>query len=204
MRRSIVSLCALAAGCCSLAAQPQKITIAAAQIGTESRLSANLTKILAYTRRAAESSARVVVFPEGALCGETQTGGPTFESSLAEVSAAAKASNIYVVLGGASPDPADNKVKNWMVVFGPDGRKIFGYDKIYDRRGAKLPDVFQIDGIRCNAMICADRWLRGVEELPIMNGAQISFENLITSRWNGWTRSAGIGMFRAHCATEFT
>lgn len=34
----------------------------------------------------------------------------------------------------------------------------------------------RIDGVPCSAMICADRWLRGIEEIPIQQGAQISFE----------------------------
>ena len=35
------------------------------------------------------------------------------------------------------------------------------------------------------AIICADRWLRGVEELPIQQGAQISIElsNNFASEW---------------------
>jgi predicted amidohydrolase len=39
-----------------------------------------------------------------------------------------------------------------------------------------MPQVFSIDGSSSSAIICADRWLRGIEELPIMNGAEISFE----------------------------
>jgi predicted amidohydrolase len=39
-----------------------------------------------------------------------------------------------------------------------------------------MPGLFRIDGVPSSAMICADRWLRGVEEVPIQQGAQISFE----------------------------
>jgi predicted amidohydrolase len=63
-----------------------------------------------------------------------------------------------------------------MLVVGPDGRDVFRYDKVYDTHEAAMPGVFHIDGIPCSAMICADRWLRGVEEIPIQEGAQVSFE----------------------------
>jgi predicted amidohydrolase len=166
----------LAAAGAASTAQPRALAIALAQVGTERTISANLEKVLSYTRRAAAAKARVVVFPEGTLTGETDSAVPTFEAALARVSAAAKACGIYVVLGGASAAPGDSRTRNWMVVFDPGGRRIFAYDKLFDKRGAPLPNLFEIDGIPCSAMICADRWLRGVEELPIMNGAQISFE----------------------------
>ena len=63
-----------------------------------------------------------------------------------------------------------------MVVFDPNGREIFRYTKLYDRHDSPLPRVFYIDGVPCSAIICADRWLRAVEDLPIMDGAQVSFE----------------------------
>jgi predicted amidohydrolase len=63
-----------------------------------------------------------------------------------------------------------------MRVVGPDGKELLHYEKLYDNRSAAMPSVFLIDGVPCNAMICADRWLRGVEEIPIQQGAQVSFE----------------------------
>jgi predicted amidohydrolase len=63
-----------------------------------------------------------------------------------------------------------------MYAIGPDGQDVFYYDKLYDQHHAKMPGVFRIDGIPCSAFLCADRWLRGVEEIPIQQGAQISFE----------------------------
>jgi predicted amidohydrolase len=63
-----------------------------------------------------------------------------------------------------------------MLAIGPDGRDVFRYEKLYDNPRARMPGVFWVDGVPCSAMICADRWLRGVEELPLQNGAQISFD----------------------------
>src|SRR5262245_14968204 len=39
-----------------------------------------------------------------------------------------------------------------------------------------MPGVFLIDGVPCSTAICADRWLRGVVEIPIQQGSQIFFE----------------------------
>jgi predicted amidohydrolase len=50
------------------------------------------------------------------------------------------------------------------------------YGKLYDQPKGPMPGVFDLDGIPCGAIICADRWLRGVEEIPIQQGARISFE----------------------------
>ena len=63
-----------------------------------------------------------------------------------------------------------------MVVFDAGGQEIFRYEKIYDRRETDLPRVFYIDGIPCNAWICADRWLRAAAELPVIEKSRISFE----------------------------
>ena len=89
---------------------------------------------------------------------------------------AAREHRVYVLCGGASYPPKAKRDVNWMFVVGPDGREVFRYDKLYDKHDAKMPGVFHIDGIPCSAMICADRWLRGVEEIPIQQGAQVSFE----------------------------
>jgi len=80
------------------------------------------------------------------------------------------------MFGGYTYLPHLKKAANWMLVVGPDGRDVFRYEKLYDNHRAAMPGVFLIDGIPCNAMICADRWLRGVEEIPIQQGARISFE----------------------------
>ncbi len=77
------------------------------------------------------------------------------------------------------------KNANWMRVVDPTGREIYRYDKLYDNHHAAMPRVFRLDGVPAGAIICADRWLRGVEELPIQQGAQISIElsNNFASEW---------------------
>ncbi|MFB3905318.1 MAG: carbon-nitrogen hydrolase family protein [Acidobacteriota bacterium] len=155
---------------------PPPLRIAIAQIGIVSRWPDNLQKILEYIDKAADEQCRVVVFPEGALRELKAPDHPETLAALETVSQAAARRKVYVMLGVFSAAEAGRRGFNWMVVFDPDGRELFRYTKLYDRRDSPLPRVFYIDGIPCTAIICADRWLRAVEDLPVMDGAQVSFE----------------------------
>src|SRR5581483_9046203 len=153
----------------------RSLKIGVVQMEERPGLAENQDKIIAFIRRAASLRCRVVVLPEGAL-GGTPNQAADLEPAKAAIRAAAAQARIYVVFGGSSRDAGEQKPHNWMEVADPAGQSIFHYDKIYDRHTAKMPGIFRIDGIPCNGMICADRWLRGIEEVPIMEGAQISFE----------------------------
>ena len=137
---------------------------------------ANRERILSGIAQTAARGVRVAVFPEGVLRGEGGDDQAVVDDAVAAVRRAARESNVYVMFGGYTYLPHLKKAANWMLVVGPDGRDVFRYEKLYDNHRAAMPGVFMIDGIPCNAMICADRWLRGVEEIPIQQGAQISFE----------------------------
>jgi len=152
------------------------LRVAIAQIGVVRRADDNLAKVLQYIEKAASEKCRLVVFPEGALRDLAAPDDPETVAKLQAISQAAARHKIYVMLGVFSHPPSDRRGSNWMVVFDPTGSEVFRYTKLYDRRDGRPPGVFLIDGIPCSAIICADRWLRTVEELPIMDGAQISFE----------------------------
>ncbi len=152
------------------------LRVAIAQIGIVSRSQDNLQKILHYIDRAADEKCRVVVFPEGALRELKAPDDPDTLAALSSVSQAAARRQIYVMLSVFSVPEASRPGFNWMVVVDPNGREIFHYTKLYDRHESDLPRVFYIDGIPCSAIICADRWLRAVEDLPVMDGARVSFE----------------------------
>jgi predicted amidohydrolase len=176
------TLAALALACASFRpAPPQEPRAAAwkvgiAQIRLEEELSENLTTVLRYIRRAAEEGCRVAVFPEGALRGVSKDEPADVDRALAEIRKAAASAGLYVLLGGKTARPAQGRPRNWMAAVDPSGRDLLRYEKLYDTPTAEMPRAFSIDGASCNAMICADRWLRGVEELPIMEGAGVSFE----------------------------
>jgi len=156
-----------------LRAEPWKVGIA--QIPIEDELSENLAKILLYHQKAADEACRVVVFPEGALSGASKNEPADMEQALAQIRKAAASHGLYVVLGGKSSGP-EGRPLNWMVTIDPSGHEILRYDKLYNKPTAAMPQAFSIDGSLSSAIICADRWLRGVEELPIISGAKVSFE----------------------------
>jgi predicted amidohydrolase len=146
------------------------------QMSIGQTIAENCDRIVSWIGKAAARGARVVVFPEGALRGDGSDQPARVDQAVAAIGRAAKGHRVYVVCGLARSLPKGNRHVNSMFVVGPDGREVFRYDKLYDKHDAKMPGVFSIDGIPCGTMICADRWLRGVEEIPIQQGAQVSFE----------------------------
>lgn len=155
---------------------PEKLTIAVVQLAERPTLAATRDRMVEFVGEAARRGARVVVFPEGALDFPLTSTDAGREAVIAPLRTAARQGSIYILSGMTGPHPGESKPVNSMFVIGPDGADIFGYTKLYNVNRAKMPGVFRIDGIACNAMICADRWLRGIEEIPIQEGAQISFE----------------------------
>lgn len=193
-RRRLAFLCAViaatAAGAIAFAGQPaaaQRLKIAVVQMAFKPTLEGNRDTIVHGIAEAAAKGARVAVFPEGAL---NARGGDT-EAQVGEavesIRRAARRQGIYVVFGGVNHSPALKKMVNWMRVVGPDGAEIFHYDKLYNHPRARMPGVFEIDGVPCSGMICADRWLRGVEEIPVQQGALVTFElsNNFACEWVG-------------------
>lgn len=179
MRRAeFIKTVAAGAGLARLdfAAGPETLTIGLAQTAEEKTFAANGDKIVRFIAEAKLRKCRVVVFPEGNLSQRGDAEAKNAADALERIREAARKAGIYVVFGGQTSETAGAKALNWLKVVGPDGREVFHYDKLYDRHEAPNPGVFLIDGIPCGGIICADRWLRGVEELPIMQGARISFE----------------------------
>ncbi len=157
-------------------AVPARLRVAVVQMAVGANLQANRDRIVLGIAEAAARGARVAVFPEGALRGEGGEDPILVAEALEAVRQAARQAKLYAVFGGFTYLPHLKKNANWMLVVSPEGRDVFRYEKLYDNHRAAMPGVFLIDGIPCSAMICADRWLRGVEEIPILQGAQISFE----------------------------
>lgn len=158
------------------ATTPERLRVGVVQMALGQTIADNRDRIVSWIAKAAARGVRVVVFPEGALRGQDGDNATIVDEAVKAIRRAAREHRVYVLCGGVSYSPRENRDVNWMFVVGPDGREVFRYDKLYDRHDAKMPGVFQIDGVPCSAMICADRWLRGVEEIPIQQGAQVSFE----------------------------
>lgn len=155
---------------------PNRLRLGVVQMALGRTLAKNRDRIVAGISNAAARGVRVAVFPEGALRGTDGNQAARVEQAVAAIQRAAHEAQLYAVFGGSTYSPGLKRDANWMQVIGPDGREVFRCEKLYDDHRAPMPGVFRVDGIPCSAMICADRWLRGIEEIPIQQGAQISFE----------------------------
>lgn len=152
------------------------LRVAVAQMAFGRTLEDNRARIIEWIERAATARARVAVLPESALQYPPGTSEQAVATAIASIKKAARWRQVYVLFGGWSWPTGGDHPRNWMKVIAPDGNELLHYDKIWDRHSAPVPGLFAIDGVPASVILCADRWLRAVEELPVMQGAQISFE----------------------------
>jgi predicted amidohydrolase len=158
---------------------PPLITVGVVQQAREPQLAANRDKIVRFIGQAKSRGCRLVIFPEDALGSPVGTSNEDIEKAVDVIRDAARSHGIYAifcssfVIPGFAPDRRGHCLR----VVGPDGRILLRFNKLIcdlppsDPR--RTPGVFHVDGIPCCAMICADRWLRGCEELPVTLGAKI-------------------------------
>jgi len=158
---------------------PPSLTVGVVQQAREPELAANRDKIVRFIGQASARGCRLVIFPEDALGCPVGTSNEDIEQAVDAIGAAARSHDAYVifcssfVIPGLAPDRRGHCLR----VIGPDGRLLLRFNKLIcnlpssDPRRA--PGIFLVDGILCGAMICADRWLRGFEELPVTLGAKI-------------------------------
>ena len=157
----------------------QSITVGVVQQARDPELIANRDKIVRFISQAKARGCRLVIFPEDALGSPVGTSNEDIEKAVDAIREAARTNDIYTifcssfVIPGIAPDRRGHCLR----VVGPDGRILLRFNKLIcnlppsDPRRA--PGVFHVDGVPCCAMICADRWLRGFEELPVTLGAKI-------------------------------
>jgi predicted amidohydrolase len=157
--------------------QPQTLKVGIAQIALEPTLAANRDKIVHFIHEAKDRGCRVVVFPETALYWPPATLKTEIDDAVELLRKAVDASDIYALIGGLYKRDEKEKPFERLLVFDPEGRIVQTYNKMWhDARFNDCPGLFQIDGVSCAATLCADRWIRSVEELPAMAGAKILFE----------------------------
>jgi predicted amidohydrolase len=157
----------------------RSITVGVVQQARETTLSANRDKIVRFIGQARARGCRLVVFPEDALGCPEGTLNEDIDEAADAIRDTARSSDVYVIFCApfAIPGFAPDRRGHCLRVIGPDGRIIQRFNKLIcnlppsDPRRA--PGIFFVDGIPCCAMICADRWLRGCEELPVTLGARI-------------------------------
>jgi predicted amidohydrolase len=160
--------------------------IGLAQLGIEKTLGENAAKIVDFVGRAASEGCRAVVFPEGALDWEPGTQVPAIDDAIEAIRQAAVRHRIHVITGAMYKRFEGDPPFNILVAFAPDGSPQQRYHKVWrDERAVELPRPFEVEGVRCATSICADRWVRAVEELPAMDGAQVLIEcsNNFANEW---------------------
>lgn len=143
--------------------------VAMAQISSSDDPDANLETVRAATADAASRGARLVVFPEAAMCRFGVPLEPVAEDLdgpwARGVSEAAESAGVTVVAGMFTPSD-DGRVFNTVLVAGPDGTRL-RYDKLhlYDAFGftesktvapGSSPLVFDADGVGVGVATCYD------------------------------------------------
>ena len=178
---------------------PGLLRVAVVQMALRPTLAENRDRIVAGIAQAAERDARVAVFPERALTGSGSERQDLVDEAVDAIRDAVQAQRINVVFGAHTWLPSIKTNGNWMLALGPDGRDLLRYEKLYNNHRATMPGVFAVDGVPCGTAICADRWLRGVVEIPIQQGAQVHFElsNNYACEWvapYGWYWNAPLAV----------
>ncbi|MCM3658962.1 carbon-nitrogen hydrolase family protein [Agromyces mediolanus] len=135
----------------------------------------NFATIRRFTAEAAERGARLVVFPEEAMLLAEDELKPRFDEILpavwprfeALVAELAREHRIAVIAAGYEPNPGGRPF-NTMIAVDASGAEIARYHKLhtydafayqesaYVTRGAELPPIIEIDGVRIGLANCYD------------------------------------------------
>ena len=152
--------------------------IALAQINpTVGDFTGNLDKILSTTRRAADQDARLVVFPELAVCGYPPADfleKPSFlarsKQAIAELAEATRGLPTAVLVGVALPAPPDagKPAVNAAVLLDAghimleQHKRLLPFYDVFDEQRYFLPaaqqQVVELDNLRIAVSICEDAW----------------------------------------------
>lgn len=154
-----------------------KLAVATCQFPTSAEIGANLSHALGLMREARARGADVAHFPEACLSGYAGADLPSHEGTdwrlLADavrgILALAGDLRLWVVLGSAHRLTLPNKPHNSLYIINDQGRIMDRYDKRFcsgDASGERgdlahySPGdhccVFEINGVRCGALICVD------------------------------------------------
>ncbi len=150
----------------------KKLRIAACQFPVTGDIAKNSKYIQRLILKAVANKAKIIQFPETALCGWGKWNNPSFkkfnfealkkETSVIRKLAAEK--KVWVILGSAHRLGSDFKPTNCLYVIDDKGRIADRYDKCWLVKGDELKTftpgdhlvIFTLGGIRCGLMICYD------------------------------------------------
>jgi omega-amidase len=166
---------------------PATLNVACVQMHWAKTIEYNVERTERYIQAAAESGARVVLFPEASLTSYyfpyvVELAPKVVADALESAREAAANAQMWVIVGSIKKTP--DRFLNLMHVIDPGGRIVHEYAKIntagrdekkYCRGGNKL-SLFEIDGILCTMVICRDGRHPELYRLPAMAGAQVLFQ----------------------------
>ena len=180
------------------------MTVGMLQMAVTEHLEVNREKICHHVALGADRGCQVVVFPEGALDWSPEaTVLSEVDRAIDAIRERAARCNVHVIVGflyrdgdpdATQPHGSPARQYNAMVAFRSDGSLLQRVSKLSDSGGAGVaPGLVYIEGVPCNIVVCSDRWLRAVQELPVMAGSKVIFE-IANGGMNGW--SDELGWFR--------
>jgi predicted amidohydrolase len=156
---------------------PMKVTVATCQFPVSADVTSNLRFICDQMREARSRGADVAHFPEASLSGYANVDFASFDGfdwtrlreATRTVMALAGELQIWTVIGSAHELSGDNRPLNCSYIIDGNGRIADRYDKIFcagdssgeagDLRHYSPGNhfaVFEINGVRCGALICHD------------------------------------------------
>ena len=165
--------------------------MAAGQFPVSHRVRRNLAYIKQQIQTAADLGARVVLFPETALCGyapalanEVSYAWSELDAALAEVAQQAAARHIWVLLGSVHCLPHQYP-HNSLYAISSTGDIVGRYDKRSLYKGEQhcysagaAGCVLEIDGVRCGLLICFDNCFPQLYHEYQAQGVQVVFHAL--------------------------
>ena len=158
--------------------------VAAAQIGTDADLPANLAKIETRLHEAADAGCDVVLFHEGCLTGypdDTRVGDLDFAwIAAAEARLQDLAGKLRIALLVGTTGRRGDAVTNDLLIVDETGRRLGRYAKTW-RAGEPWyaagsgPVIFTVCGIEATAIICHDLRYPELTRLGVAAGARLVF-----------------------------
>lgn len=184
---------------------PGTLHVACVQMHWAKPVEYNVRRTRQYVEAAAESGARVVLFPEASLTSYyfpyvVELEPKAVEGALDAAREAAAAHGVYAIVGTIRKTA--DRFLNVMHVINPAGQIVHEYAKVnmagrdekkYCRGGDKL-SLFEVDGVLCTMVICRDGRHPELYRLPAMAGAQVLFQPSCSSdeiEAVAWKRTSG-------------
>lgn len=173
LQKCLIAVVVAAAGALASAASGKTLVVGVAQTVVENALDKNLTKIVRFIDEAKDRGCRLVIFPENALYwADASTDKATkvvIDAAIENIAKHADRTDLFVIFGTSHKSTAGAKYRNRGYVFDPDGKTLTSCWKTRD-----VTETFDVDGVRCNMVICSDRTFLEYSDLPcLVQGSQV-------------------------------